>query len=110
MRVARIAWLLYAGATIVGALMVLAIYVNTYDDYDISDRLLATGAFARRTMSLLSFPLGGVASAVAGDALEKAFSCGSTNAPCAIFVDWNLRFAAIIAQLGLLRWALSRLR
>jgi len=107
---ARTAWLAYAAVAIIGALTVLTIYVNTYDDYDVSECLYAAGAFTRRAMSALSFPLGFLLSTVAGGPLEASFNCGATNEPCAIFIDWNLKFAAIISQIALLRGIVTRRR
>jgi len=103
-RFLRLAWLAYAIATVVLSIAVLAIYVTTYDDYDISERLRATGRFARQAMQALSFPLGAPIGWLLDPPLEKSFGCGDENEPCAIFVNWNTRFAALLAQIVLLRW------
>jgi hypothetical protein len=107
---ARKVWLYYAIATIVAALALLAIYVNAYDDYDVSDRLRGVGRFARQGMLLLSFPLGPLSGFLADAPVERAFGCGDPNEPCAFFVNWNARFAALAAQIVLLRWAIARWR
>lgn len=103
---ARRLWLVYAVATVAAALVLLAIYVNQYDDFDVGDRLRQTGRFVRRAMAALSFPLG-FAAGLAEGPLDAAFGCGDANEPCAVFVDWNLRFAALVAQIVALRWALA---
>jgi hypothetical protein len=100
---ARKAWLIYALATVAGALLVLAIYVNAYDDYDVSERVRTLGRFTRRAMRFLCAPLGPLFGALANPALEKAFDCGDENEPCAVFVDWNVGFFALVAQIILLR-------
>ncbi|WP_442755022.1 hypothetical protein ACNHKD_18895 [Methylocystis sp. JAN1] len=105
---ARKIWLFYAIATVAAGLVLLALYVNAYDDYDIGDRLRGVGRFARRAMTLLSFPLGPSVGLLADEPLERAFGCGDPNEPCAFFVHWNTRFAALVAQIGLLRWAVAR--
>ena len=101
-------WLFYTIATIAGALILLAIYVNAYDDYDVSDRLRGLGRFARSGMRALSFPLGLPVGALANAPLESALGCGDPNEPCAVFVDWHTHFAALVAQIVALRWWLSR--
>ncbi len=103
-------WLAYTAIAIVGALTLLAIYVNIYDDYDVSDRLRAAGALTRRVMWVLSLPLGLPVGALASTPMEAAFGCGEAREPCAVFVDWNLRFATIVAQIVLLRWLVARYR
>lgn len=107
-RVARGLWLAYAIATILASLAVLAIYVMTYDDYDLSDRLRAVGRFARRAMRVLSFPLGLPIGALLNGPLEAAFACGDEKEPCAVFIDWHTHFAALVAQVALLRWLIVR--
>jgi hypothetical protein len=107
-RFLRVAWLAYAIATVALSIAVLAIYVNAYDDYDLSERLRATGRFARQAMRALSFPLGAPISALFNSPLEKSFGCGDANEPCAVFVDWNMRFGALLAQIILLRWLIRR--
>jgi hypothetical protein len=106
-RFLRAAWLAYAIATIALSIAVLAIYVNAYDDYDLSERLRATGRFVRQAMRALSVPLGAPIGAL-NSPLEKTFGCGDANEPCAVFVDWNMRFAALLAQIILLRWLIRR--
>lgn len=100
-------WLAYAVITILCSLAALAIYVNTYDDYDVSERLRATGLFMRRAMSVLSFPLGFVF-ALTDEPLQRAFGCEGAEAPCSLFVAWHTRFAAVLAQIALLRWLVAR--
>jgi hypothetical protein len=107
-RLARNLWLAYAIASVVCALAVLAIYVNTYDDYDVSDRLRAAGAFLRRTMKVLSFPLGWLVDALTIDPLTRALGCAGPDAPCSIFVEWQTRFVALLAQIVLIRWLMAR--
>jgi len=107
-RAARKFWFVYTGLALVGSLIVLAIYVNAYDDYDISDRLRATGRFARQAMRLLSFPLGLPFGALLNAPLEKSFNCGNENEPCAVFIDWHTHFTAAIAQILLLRWLIFK--
>lgn len=105
---ARKIWLAYSIAAVAAALVLLAIYVNAYDDYDIGDRLRGVGRFARQVMALISAPLGPLAGLLADPPLERAFGCGDPNEPCAFFVNWNTRFAALVAQIILLRWAIGR--
>jgi hypothetical protein len=106
---ARKIWLAYALVTIAGALALLAIYVDAYDDYDIGDRLRGLGRFTRRAMTLLTFPLGLPAGLVADGPLSGAFGCGGENDPCAIFVLWQAQFAALLAQIVGLGWLTRRL-
>lgn len=105
---ARKFWLAYAAIAVVGSFIILTIYVNAYDDYDISDRLRATGRFARQAMRLFSFPLGFPFAALANGPLEKSFGCGDENEPCAVFIDWHTHFAAVLAQILMLRWLIFR--
>jgi len=107
-RVLRFAWLAYAIAAVALSIAVLAIFVKAYDDYDLSDRVRATGRFARQAMRALSFPLGAPTGALLNPPLEKSFGCGDENEPCAIFVDWNTHFAALLAQIVMLRWLIGR--
>jgi hypothetical protein len=107
-RFLRAAWLAYAIATVALSIAVLAIYVNVYDDYDLSERLRATGRFVRQAMRAISFPLGAPIGALLNPPLEKSFGCSDANEPCAVFVDWNMRFAALLAQIILLRWLIAR--
>jgi hypothetical protein len=106
---ARRLWLLYALATIMAALILLAVYVNTYDDYDVGDRLRGLGGFTRRAMLALGFPVSLPASLLTGP-LDAAFGCGDANEPCAVFVLWQTQFAALVAQIVALRWWIGRLR
>ncbi|WP_363350866.1 hypothetical protein [Methylocystis echinoides] len=107
-RLARKIWLLYAIATITAALVLLAIYVNAYDDYDVGERLRGLGRFTRRAMLILSFPISLPAGALAAGPLSGAFGCGDDNEPCAIFVIWQTLFVALAAQIVLLRLAIGR--
>ncbi|MGD9542694.1 MAG: hypothetical protein AB7F41_02385 [Methylocystis sp.] len=107
-RLLRIAWLVYAIATIALSIAVLAIYVTAYDDYDLSERLSAAGRFLHQAMRALSFPLGAPVGALLTSPLEHSFGCGHVNDPCAVFVDWNARFAALLTQIVLLRWLIGR--
>ncbi|WP_424361073.1 hypothetical protein [Methylocystis parvus] len=103
-------WLAYSIVTVVAALVLLAIYVNAYDDYDVGDRLRGVGRFARHAMALISAPLGPLAGFFVDKPLERAFGCADPNEPCAFFSYWNMRFVALVAQIVLLRWALARRR
>lgn len=107
-RLLRVAWLAYAIATVTLSIAVLAIYVTAYDDYDLSERLRATGRFARQAMQALSFPLGAPVGWLLDPPLEKSFGCGDENEPCAAFVNWNTHFAALLAQIVLLRWLIRK--
>jgi hypothetical protein len=107
-RLLRAAWLVYAMATVSLSIAVLAIYVTAYDDYDLSERLRATGRFTRQAMQALSFPLGAPVGWLLDPPLEKTFGCGDEKEPCAAFVDWNTHFAALLAQIVLLRWLIRK--
>ncbi len=107
-RLADKAWLLYSAAAIGGALVVLAIYVNAYDDNGLTEKLRLLGGFTRRAMRVLSFPLGLPFGAVANGFLENAFGCAEPDEPCGVFVDWWTHFFAVLAQALLLRFALRR--
>ncbi|TLG78178.1 hypothetical protein [Methylocystis sp. B8] len=107
-RFLRVAWLAYAIATVALSIAVLAIYVTACDDYDLSERLRATGRFTRQAMRAVSFPLGAPTGWLLNPPLEKSFGCGDENEPCAAFVDWNTHFAALLAQIILLRWLIAR--
>jgi hypothetical protein len=107
-RLLRVAWLAYAIATVALSIAVLAIYVTAYDDYDLSERLRAAGRFSRQAMRALSFPLGTPVEWLLEPSLEKSFGCGDANEPYAVFVDWNTHFAALLAQIVLLRWLIGR--
>jgi hypothetical protein len=107
-RLLRVAWLAFAIATVALSIAVLAIYVTAYDDYDLSERLRATGRFLRQAMYALSFPLGAPVGWLLDPPLEKSFGCGDANEPCAAFIAWNTHFAALLAQLVLLRWLIRR--
>ncbi len=104
---ARKIWLIYAISTVATALVLLAAYVNTYDDYDVGERLRGLGRFTRRAMLALAFPLSLPAHLLAGP-LDAGFGCGDENEPCAIFVMWQTLFAALFAQIVLLRWLIGR--
>ena len=104
----RLAWLAYAIATVAVSIALLAIYVTAYDDYDLSERLRATGRFVRQGMRALSFPLGALIGALLNPPLERSFGCGDENEPCAVFVDWDTHFAALLAQIVFLRWLVRR--
>ncbi len=106
---ARKIWLAYALVTIAGALVLLALYVNAYDDYDIGDRLRGLGRFTRRAMNIVTFPLGLPAGLIADGPLKGAFGCGDENDPCAIFTLWQAQFAALVAQIVGLGWLTRRL-
>jgi hypothetical protein len=103
------AWFIYAAGVVAGSLLVLAIYVNAYDDYGVTAKLTATGSFTRTTMRALSFPLGFPVGALADPILERNFGCGDQSEPCATFIAWWTRFAAIFVQILLLRWLAQRL-
>ncbi len=107
-RLASRLWLVYAAATIFGSLLILAIYVNAYDNTGVTERLRATGAFTRTAMQVFSFPLGLPMGAGANLFLERRFGCANPNEPCAVFVDWWTHFGAVLAQVVLLRWFLRR--
>jgi hypothetical protein len=107
-RWARRIWLVYALASIAAALALLAVYVNAYDDYDVGDRLRGLGLFTRRAMLILSAPIGLPLGALANPALAGVFGCGDENEPCAVFVDWNMRFFALVAQIVILRFVATR--
>ena len=79
-RFLRVAWLAYAIATVSLSIAVLAIYVTAYDDYDLSERLRATGRFTRQAMRAVSFPLGAPTGWLLNPPLEKSFGCGDENA------------------------------
>ena len=40
--------------------------------------------------------------------LRATFGCGEANEPCAVFVTWQVQFAALVAQIVLLRWLIAR--
>ena len=107
-RFLRLAWLAYAIVTVGLSIVVLAIYVTVYDDYDLSERLRATGQFTRQAMRALSFPSGAAIGWLLDPLLIKSFGCGDANEPCAIFVNWNTRFVTLLAQVVLLRWLIRR--
>ncbi len=102
-QLARKMWLFYALASVTTALVLLAAYVNGYDDYDVGPRLRGLGRFTRQAMLALGFPLSLPASLLAAGRLNAAFGCGDENEPCAIFVAWQTLFAALLAQIVLLR-------
>lgn len=102
------AWFAYTAAVLAGSLLALAIYVNAYDDYGVTAKLTATGRFTRSFMQALSFPLGFPVGALADPLLERSFGCEAQGEPCATFVLWWTRFAAIFIQIVLLRWLVRR--
>jgi hypothetical protein len=95
---------MYTAAAILGSLLVLAIYVSAYDNTGVTERLRATGAFTRTTMQVLSFPLGLPLGAAADPFLERSFGCAASGEPCATFIDWWTRFAAVLAQIAIFHW------
>lgn len=103
-------WLIYTAAAIAGALLVLTIYVNAYDDNGLTERLRGLGAFVRRAMGVLSFPLGLPLGALANTPLERIFACEAANEPCGVFIDWWTHFSALLAQIVILRWLARRPR
>ncbi len=110
-RLASTLWLIYAIATILGSLVILAIYVNAYDNTGITERLRAIGAFTRTTMQVLSFPFGLPLGAAANPFLERNFGCAAPDSePCITFIDWWTHFAAVLAQVILIRWFVRRSR
>lgn len=93
-------WLGYAAVTIFGSLLVLAIYVNAYDNTGMTERLRAAGVFLHTVMQVLSFPLGLALGAAANPSLAQYFRCGAPDDPCAVFIDWWTHFAAILIQIA----------
>ena len=108
-RLASRTWFVYAAGVVAGSLLVLAVYVNVYDDYGVTARLTATGSFTRAVMQALSFPLGIPIGALADPILQRNFDCGAQSEPCATFIAWWTRFAAAFIQILLLRWIARRL-
>ena len=102
-RLASRLWIIYTTATILGSLVILAIYVSAYDNTGVTERLRAMGAFTRTAMQLLSFPLGFPLGAAAAPFLERNFGCAPLDEPCATFIDWWTHFAAVIAQIIIFR-------
>ncbi len=109
-RLASSLWLIYTLATIVGSLVVLAMYVSAYDNTGVTERLQAMGAFTRTAMQLLSFPLGFPLGAAADPFLERNFGCAALDEPCATFIDWWTHFAAILVQIVIFHRLIRRLR
>jgi magnesium-transporting ATPase (P-type) len=109
-RLASSLWLIYTLATIVGSLVVLAMYVSAYDNTGVTERLQAMGAFTRTAMQLLSFPLGFPLGAAADPFLERRFGCAASDEPCATFIDWWTHFAAILVQIVIFHRLIRRLR
>ncbi len=101
-------WRVYTAATILGSLLSLAIYVNAYDDYGLTERLRAVGGFTRTAMHIISFPLGLPLGAMANPLFERIFRCDEPNEPCAAFIDWWTHFAALLVQVVILRWFARR--
>jgi len=60
-------------------------------------------------MQALSFPLGIPIGALADPILERNLHCEAQGEPCAIFIAWWTRFAAIFTQILLSRWIAQRL-
>jgi hypothetical protein len=102
-RLASRLWLIYMIATILGSLVLLAIYVSAYDNTGVTERLRATGAFTRAAMQILSFPLGFPLGAAANPFLERNFGCAPLDEPCATFIDWWTHFTAILVQIIIFR-------
>ena len=74
-------------------------YVSAYDNTGVTGRLRAMGAFTRTAMQVLSFPLGFPLGAAADPLLERSFGCAASDEPCATFIEWWTRFAAVLAQI-----------
>ena len=70
---ARALWLVYNVASILGSLLILAVYVNTYDDYGLTERLRAIGGFTRWMMRVIFFPIGLPFGAMANGLFERIF-------------------------------------
>ena len=102
-RLASRLWLIYMIATILGSLVILAIYVSAYDNTGVTERLRAMGAFTRTAMQVLSLPLGFPLGAAANPFLERNFGCAALDEPCTTFIDWWTHFAAVIAQIIIFR-------
>ena len=96
---ARALWLVYNVASILGSLLIVAIYVNTHDDYGLTERLRAIGGFTRWVMRIISFPIGLPFGAEANGLFERIFGCEEFTEPCGVFIDWWTHFAALLAQL-----------
>jgi hypothetical protein len=107
---ARALWLVYTVASILGSLLILAIYVNTYDDYGLTERLRAIGGLTRWAMRIISFPIGLPLGALANGLFERIFGCDALTEPCGVFIDWWAHFAALLAQLTLFRGLVRRSR
>ena len=92
-------WFAYTSIAAAVSLVVLTQYVNTYDDYDISPRLKDIGSVTLRTMNIASFPSGWIFGAILNAPIQRSFACdGITTHPCAVFIDWWIKFGAIILQ------------
>ena len=107
-RVASKLWFYYTIATVVVSLLVLAIFVNAYDNTGVTARLSAMANFTRTAMRVLSFPLG-LPSSAADPFLQRSFACDAQSEPCATFIDWWTHFGALVLQIALLRWIVGRL-
>jgi hypothetical protein len=70
---ARASWLVCTVASILGSLLILAIYANTYDDYGLTERLRAIGGFPRWAMRIIFFPIGLPFGAMASGLFERIF-------------------------------------
>jgi hypothetical protein len=102
-------WFIYAAVVVAGSLLVLAIYINAYDDYGVTARLTATGSFTRAVMQALSLPPGFPIGALADPFFQRRFGCEAQSEPCATFVAWWTRFGVILLQILLLRGLSRRL-
>jgi hypothetical protein len=105
---ARGLWLVYTAATILASLLILAIYVNAYDDHGLTERLRAVGGFTRRAARIISFPLGLPLGAMANPLFERIFGCEEPNEPCGAFTDWWTHFAALLVKVFIFRWFVRR--
>jgi hypothetical protein len=109
-RLASSLWLIYIAVTVLGSVVVLAMYVGAYDNTGVTERLRAMGAFTRTAMQVLSFPLGFPLGAAADPFLERSFACAASDEPCATFIHWWTHFAAILVQIVILQIVIRLLR
>lgn len=107
-KLARTLWLAYTVATILGSLVVLAIYVNAYDDNGRTEQLRAIGNFTRWAMRIISFPLGLPLGAATNWPFERTFACEAPGEPCGVFIEWWTQFVSLLIQVFLLRWLVRR--
>ena len=92
-------WLVYTSIVVIVSLIALTRYVNTYDDYDISSRLEDIGGATLQSMSIASFPSGWIFGALLNAPIQRFFACDDViTHPCAVFIDWWIKFCAIILQ------------